>query len=62
MVWQHAQALGEHRTARRAAIQAFRLHPHPRAVTRLMRSLRPSVSADAAAAARDSDLLGGTAA
>ena len=61
MVWQHAQALGEHRIARRAAIQAFRLHPHPRAVTRLMRSLRPTVPTDADAAAAGSP-LGGTAA
>lgn len=42
MVWQHAQALGEYRVARMAALRALRLRPHPRAIKRLARSCRPS--------------------
>lgn len=46
MVWQHAQSLGEYRIARRAAWEALRLHPHPRAIKRLIRSLRPESMVD----------------
>ncbi len=55
MVWQHAYGLGEYRIARRAAFRALRLRPHPRALKRLICSLR-SVSTDdeSSPVARDS--------
>jgi glycosyltransferase involved in cell wall biosynthesis len=57
IVWQHAHRLGEYRIARRAAVESMRLRPHPRALKRLVRSLRSSPS-DEASVARD--VIGGT--
>lgn len=57
VVWQHAYGLGEYRIARRAAFEALRLRPHPRAVKRLVRSLHSSTTNDAAVAR---NAVGGT--